>query len=149
MFYSQGCPLLLFPNAKLQFFPKISKRKIKKTSLQLHSNYHTKTDKNILTRAFPKSLRSASYVNPIYLQFPIGLELELNWTWIGVASLYEETFDGCIEEKFEVEICLCVCTLSVCHSCISLESRLLIDNSFRWTSWCSVFKDELVGYLAC
>ena len=67
MFYSQGCPLLLFPNAKLQFFPKISKRKIKKTSLQLHSNYHTKTDKNILTKAFPKSLSSSSYAPPLCL----------------------------------------------------------------------------------
>ena len=86
MFYSQGCPLLLFPNAKLQFFKKISKRKIKKTSLQLHSNYHTKTDKNILTKAFPKSLRSASYVNPIYLQFPIGPGLELDWTCYGLTS---------------------------------------------------------------
>ena len=72
--------LLLYPNAKLQFSPKISKRKNKKTSLQLHTNYDTKTDKNILTRAFPKSLRSSSYVNPIYLQFPIGLELEVDWT---------------------------------------------------------------------
>ena len=77
MFYSQGCPLLLFPNAKLQFFPKISKRKIKKIFV---TTTHTKTDKNILTRAFPKSLRSASYVNPIYLQFPIGLELDLDWS---------------------------------------------------------------------
>ena len=67
MFYSQGCPLLLFPNAKLQFFQKISKKKIKKTSLQLHSNYHTKTDKNILTKAFPKSLSSSSYAPPLCL----------------------------------------------------------------------------------
>ena len=62
-------------------FPqKYPREKIKKTSLQLHTNYDTKTDKNILTRAFPKSLRSSSYVNPIYLQFPIGLELEVDWT---------------------------------------------------------------------
>ena len=28
-----------------------------------------------------------SIANPIYFQFPIGLELELNWTWIGAAAI--------------------------------------------------------------
>ena len=28
-----------------------------------------------------------SYVSPIFLPFPIGLELEQNWRWIGVATL--------------------------------------------------------------
>ena len=32
-------------------------------------------------------LPCTSYVSPIFLPFPIGLELEVDWSWIGVATL--------------------------------------------------------------
>ena len=58
----------IISKCKVTVFPKnIQEKKKKKSSLQLHTNYDTKTDKNILTRAFPKSLSSSSYAPPLCL----------------------------------------------------------------------------------
>ena len=68
---------------------------------------------------------------------------------MGVCYLYEETFDGSIKEKFEIDVCLWIRTLSVSHCGIALKCWLLVDDSFRWASRCSVLKYEPVCYLAC